>query len=113
MCNIGYHSYQDPRLLPPDYWDDLDLSEYLRDGEVWDEYFCFNEAFETQRYFWYLELLSQEQDTIDDFRCEADFQTAIEEGDWFIRIVDEHTLIKRHRQAVQTARDEYLSERFD
>lgn len=25
---IGYHSYQDPRLLPPDYWDDGRI-EYL------------------------------------------------------------------------------------
>lgn len=24
MYNIGYSSYQDPRLVPPDYWDELD-----------------------------------------------------------------------------------------
>ena len=24
MYNIGYYSYQDPRLVPPDYWDEPD-----------------------------------------------------------------------------------------
>ena len=24
MYNIGYCSYQDPRLVPPDYWDEPD-----------------------------------------------------------------------------------------
>ena len=31
MYNIGYCSYQDPRLVPPDYWDEPDDQQTRED----------------------------------------------------------------------------------
>ena len=35
MYNIGYCSYQDPRLIPPDYWDEPNDRQTREDIEVW------------------------------------------------------------------------------
>ena len=36
MYNIGYCSYQDPRLVPPDYWDEPD--DRLTREEIIEKY---------------------------------------------------------------------------